>query len=179
MICEKCHANPATVHVQQIINGEKKESFLCQSCAGEADAGVSFGNLFQGFMDAFLKSAAASGGNVAPAHNVDAKCSDCGYTYNDFKKSGKLGCGKCYAAFKRELDQILKNIHGSSLHEGKFPQKSGVEMMQRKTLESLRLSLHKAVQDEEYEKAASLRDQIKEIERNAAVSGGNGTETRG
>jgi len=151
------------VHVQQIINGEKTERYLCQSCAGEADQGISFSNLFQGFMEAFFKSAAISG-SAAAASDVTAQCPDCGFTYNDFKKAGKLGCGGCYQAFKNELDRILKNIQGSNAHEGKFPQKSGVEMMQKKTLENLRLLLKKAILDEEFEKAASLRDQIKEME---------------
>ena len=161
MICEKCHVNPATVHVQQIINGEKKESYLCQSCAGETDQGISFTNIFQGLMDAFLKNAAASGGNVAAAQEIQTKCPDCGFTYNDFKKAGKLGCGGCYAAFSKELDRILKNIQGSNTHEGKFPHKSGVLMMQKRELENLRLLLHKAIQEEEFETAASLRDRIK------------------
>jgi len=163
MICEKCNVNPATVHVQQIINGEKTESYLCQSCAGETDQGVSFGNLFQGFMEAFFKSAAMTDAGAA-APEFTAKCPDCGFTYNDFRKAGKLGCGKCYQTFRPELDRILKNIQGSNTHEGKFPHKSGVEMMQRKTLENLRLLLRKAVSDEEYEEAASLRDRIKEME---------------
>ena len=162
MICEKCNINPATVHVQQIINGEKTERYLCQSCAGDADQGISL-NLFQGFMDAFLKTA-ATGVNVAAQADIDAKCLNCGFTYNDFKKAGKLGCVNCYQAFRNELDRILKNIHGSSIHEGKFPHKSGAVMMQKKALENLRNSLRKAIQNEEYEKAASLRDQIKEME---------------
>jgi len=168
MICEKCKQYPATVHVQQIINGEKRESFLCPNCAGEAEQGVSFGNLFQGLMESFLKNAVITGGGVAIPQEITAKCPACGFTYNDFKKTGKFGCFKCYEVFRKGLDQILKTIQGSNIHEGKFPQKSGAQMMQKRALESLRLSLQKAIQEEEFEKAASLRDQIKEIEGGAA-----------
>ena len=167
MKCEKCHINPATVHVQQIINGEKTDIYLCQSCAGEAsEADISFGSLLQGIMDAVIKSAVIAGGAHPAAAEAELKCPVCGFTGADFKKTGKLGCGNCYAAFRKELGQVLKSIHGNNSHEGKFPHKSGVEMMQRKTLENLRLSLHKAIQEEEYEKAATLRDQIKELEAN-------------
>ena len=165
MMCEKCHANPATVHVQQVINGEKTERYLCQVCAGEtADSGISFGNLLQGFMDALYKSAVISGGGVAETQEINVTCPVCGFNSSHFKKAGKLGCGGCYQAFKKELDRILKSIQGSNVHEGKFPHKSGVEMMQKKTLENLRILLQKAIQEEEFEKAASLRDQIKGME---------------
>jgi len=164
MKCEKCNINPTTVHVQQIINGEKTDKYFCQSCAGEAaDSGISFGNLLQGIMDAVIKSAISGAGNIA-AQDTPVKCPSCGFTGNDFKKTGKLGCGYCYSAFKNELGHVLKSIHGNNVHEGKFPHKSGIEMMQKKTLENLRLSLSKAIQDEEFEKAASLRDKIKEME---------------
>jgi protein arginine kinase activator len=163
MMCEKCNAHPAAVHVQQIINGKKTDSYLCQTCAGEPDSGISLGNLFQDFMDAIFKSAVMSGG-VLITEDVKIKCTQCELSFNDFKKTGKLGCSKCYTAFRKELDQILKNLQRSNTHEGKFPHKSGAVLKQKKTLETLRRDLLKAIDSEEFELAATLRDQIKEIE---------------
>jgi len=173
MICEKCKLNPATVHVQQFINGVKTESFLCQNCAGESEQTLSFDNIFQNLMQMFVKPATATGGGLAAIPDITAQCHACGLSYNDFKKISKFGCSTCYQVFKKPLDQIFRTIQqGRNIHEGKFPQKSGVEMIQKKTIENLRILLIKAVQDEEFEKAAFLRDKIKEMESNVSAAPG-------
>jgi protein arginine kinase activator len=149
--------------MQQIINGQKTEMHLCQDCVEQTEKPLTFDQFFSGLLDFF-------GGmpeSVSPAQNSKeciCKCPRCGLSYEDFKKTGRLGCSDCYQTFQRELESVLKNIQGGNRHEGKYPQKSGVELLNRRKLSRLKLELAKAIEEEQYENAAKLRDQIRELE---------------
>jgi protein arginine kinase activator len=98
------------------------------------------------------------------AEAVAVKCPDCGLTYADFKKIGRLGCGECYAAFRKYLAPLLKRIHGSSQHMGKTPFKAGKATKKKMDMQDLRTKLQRAIEAEEFEEAARIRDQIKELQ---------------
>jgi protein arginine kinase activator len=86
-------------------------------------------------------------------------------TYKDFRNIGRLGCSHCYTAFQDELMPLIENIHGETQHEGKSPRKSTAEVDEKQySLMKLRSDLRQAVSDEQYEKAAELRDQIQALE---------------
>ena len=161
MICEKCLKRQATVHMQQIINGQKTEKHLCQECAGQLDSSLSFEQFLHGLLDVF-------GGmqeNVSRQKTeVKYRCPVCGLAYEDFKRIGKLGCAECYQTFRREMDPIFKNIQGSNRHEGKYPHRAGAGLLNRRKIDKLRLELSKAVEEEQFEDAARLRDQIRALE---------------
>ena len=93
------------------------------------------------------------------------KCPACAFTYNDFKKVGRLGCGECYDAFKKQLTPLLKRIHSADRHVGKVPLTAGKTVKDTRNLQDLRIKMEKAIQFEEFEEAARLRDQIKELEK--------------
>lgn len=162
MLCEKCQQKQATVHMQQILNGEKTEIYLCQECAGQLDMPISFDNFFQGFLDSFISM---PGKNAYEGVHINKKCPACGLGYDGFKKAGRLGCANCYETFSEELDGLLKNVQGSNQHNGKFPRKYGAELLSKRNLDKLKLQLSKAIDNEEYEEAAKLRDRIKEIQK--------------
>jgi len=86
-------------------------------------------------------------------------------TYYDFQKKGRLGCGKCYGTFQKKLAELLKKIHGSDRHVGKTPYKEEKPRKGAEDLERLRGELEELIKKEEFEKAAVLRDRIKELER--------------
>jgi protein arginine kinase activator len=104
------------------------------------------------------------GPTVEPETAISIKCPNCGLTYQNFRKLGRLGCSECYEAFKKELGPLLKRIHGSDRHVGKVPLKGGKTIRDTRTLQDLRIQLEKAIQMEEFEEAAKLRDKIKELE---------------
>ena len=166
MICEKCQQRQATVHMQQTINGWKTETYLCQECASHSDPHISppLEQIFQGLMAAFAAPHIHQQASGDLQARQDYKCPSCGLTYVAFRNAGKIGCAECYVTFRTQMDAILKNIHASAQHQGKFPRKTGQNMMLRRKAEHLRLSLAKAVENEQYEDAARIRDQIKEIE---------------
>jgi len=102
------------------------------------------------------------------------KCVNCGLTYAEFKKIGRLGCGDCYSAFKKYLGPLLKRIHGSNQHVGKNPFKASAKAPKKKIdLAELRFSLQKAIDAENFEEAVKIRDQIKELEKKQAQDSGD------
>jgi protein arginine kinase activator len=161
MLCDICSKNPATVHLTEIIDNQMNELHLCEECAHkksqqmEQQFGLS--DLLAGMAE-FSK---------APKDEESAavKCANCGLSYTDFKKVGRLGCGECYATFKRYLTPLLKRIHGASQHLGKSPLKVTKVLRKKIDLQELRNRLQKAISEEAFEEAAKIRDQIKEWEK--------------
>jgi protein arginine kinase activator len=112
-----------------------------------------------------LAGLADLGAPVKPEVAGAIKCPDCGFTYQDFKKIGRVGCGQCYEAFKKQLTPILKRIHGADRHIGKVPLRAGKTVKETKTIQELQRQMEKAIQTEEFEEAARLRDKIRELEK--------------
>lgn len=104
-------------------------------------------------------------GFISPIQHEELKCPLCGHTYSDFRKSGKLGCGKCYETFSSPLSITLKQIHQNPTHLGKIPKQFDAKMKKKRELDSLKNKLSEAVKAEDYELAAKLHREIKELER--------------
>ncbi len=164
MLCQKCHKNPASVHIKNSINGEYSEISLCRECA-ESEKLNSFWSfpsdkLFSGFFsDSIL------GSDFLPKQKI---CPLCGATRSDLASSGKPGCAKCYEVFADELSGIIRGIHGNTLHSGSRPGKHMEQIEKNRELEELKKEMQSAVDEQDFEKAASLRDRIKEIENGKA-----------
>lgn len=171
MLCDVCNKNPATVHLTEIVDDQTSELHLCEECARQKSSQMEqkFGlsDLLAGMAE-FQKPVADG-----EKEEVKLKCPKCGLTYLDFKKIGRLGCGYCYTAFRKYLGPLLKSIHGSGQHVGKSPLKAAAAAVKapgRKKaapvgLPELRLRLQKAIEAEEFEQAAKLRDQIRDLEK--------------
>ena len=162
MLCDICKKNPATVHLTEIIDEQMNELHLCEDCARHKSAAMEqqFGlsDLLAGMAD-FEKP-------NKDDENVAVKCPNCNLTYADFKKVGRLGCGECYGAFRKYLAPLLKRIHGSKQHVGKSPLKGKTVSKPGKKkvdLGNLKAEMQRAIQREDFEEAARLRDQIKKV----------------
>ena len=92
-------------------------------------------------------------------------CPNCGMSLNDIMNTGRLGCSECYTAFEKELEPTLRRVHGNSEHVGKVPARGGEKVMVKKKIEHLKQQLQQAVAAENYEKAAEIRDTIKDTEK--------------
>ncbi len=172
MLCERCNHNPVTVHMQQDINGEKSEVYLCSECAAEFQMPMTYENLFQGVLSAFFSQQGISDSNLK-IPKVEG-CPSCGLTFKDFQNTGQLGCSSCYTFFQKQLFSLLKNIQGSNTHHGKIPKKAVSEASNRRRIDMLRKLLDEAIAREEYEEAAKIRDTIKEIQNEQSKLAGNG-----
>lgn len=161
MFCEVCGKKEATVHLTEIINDKVTKLNLCEDCA--KDKGTEMEEHF-GLND-LLAGLADLGSTTEPELITKAKCPSCGFTYQDFKKVGRLGCGDCYEAFKKQLGPLLKRIHGSDHHTGKIPLMVGKTVKDTRNLQDLKARMEKAIQTEDFEEAARLRDKIKEMGR--------------
>jgi len=163
MLCDVCSKNEATVHLTEIVNDKMTKLHLCESCAKEKGEEMEehFG------MSDLLAGLADLGASLEPGIGNDAKCLSCGFTYIDFKKAGRLGCGDCYEAFRKQLDPLLKRIHGSNRHIGKVPLMAGNTVKDNKVMQdikALKVRLEKAIAAEEFEEAAKLRDAMRGLE---------------
>ncbi|MBO8141272.1 MAG: UvrB/UvrC motif-containing protein [Firmicutes bacterium] len=172
MLCQACGQAEATVHVTRIVNGEKTESHLCEQCAREQGEAVllepvfSFHKLLGGLLEPEADPAPAEAVGRAPV-----RCPNCGLTFSDFKRLGHLGCSECYETFQKQLEPVLRRIHGSTAHAGKIPARTGGALRRRRELNRLRQELHQAVAKEEYERAAEIRDRIRALERDLRPGG--------
>jgi protein arginine kinase activator len=159
MECEHCGEAPATVHQITINNGfDVQYKHLCEKCANELENGK--------------KKDTSSGkvpGLIASMFDEQEtmQCSQCGLTFDEFSDSGRLGCANCYSAFSKRLEPLIKRIHGSSSHEDDSSESKelGKLSMARK-IQILEKELEKQIKEENYEKAAVLRDRIAELKEN-------------
>lgn len=161
MVCDVCKKKDATVHLTEIVNEKVTKLHLCEDCAkakgAEMEEHFGLSDLLAGLADL--------GANVEDAAAEKVVCKSCGFTFQDFKKVGRLGCSICYDSFKKQLTPLLKRIHGADRHVGKVPLMAGKTPKDTKTLQELKMQMEQAIQSEEFEEAARLRDQIKDFER--------------
>lgn len=161
MLCNECGKNEARVHVTHIINGKKSESHLCEECAKKnqtfLNSSFSMENLFSEMLNNAFNTT-----TYIPSKG----CLKCGMTFDEFRNTGKFGCSDCIGTFKNRLMPVVKNIQGYDAHTGKIPKRAGGSYKIQKDIEKLKIELKQAVEGEEYEKAAKLRDKIRELEGN-------------
>ena len=159
MLCSICKEKPATVHLTQIVGDKMQKLDLCEDCAkakGVNDpSGFALADLMLG-LGASQEIEQAGGG-------VELKCPRCGFSQADFKKSGRLGCPECYGTFAEALEGLLKTMHKGTRHEGKVPESLRATREQSDRLRLLQKKLARAIEQEKFEEAAQLRDQIKQL----------------
>ncbi|MFH1857601.1 MAG: UvrB/UvrC motif-containing protein [Candidatus Omnitrophota bacterium] len=182
MLCDICKTNQATVHLTEIVDEEMTELHLCEGCARKKSASMEqhFG------LSDLLAGLADLGAQLGEEAEAQIVCSNCGMTYDDFKRIGRLGCSNCYEAFRKSLTTLLKRIQDSGQHIGKTPKgkrvrpasappaaqaapqtppRAPAKERPKSELEILQEKLRKAIQEEAFEEAAKLRDKIRAFEK--------------
>lgn len=158
MLCCICKEKEATVHLTQISGDKMQKVDLCEECAkikGVNDpTGFSLADLLLG-LGASQEIEQAGGG-------AEIKCARCGFSQADFKKAGRLGCSECYQTFSEALEGLLKTMHKGTRHVGKVPETLRQTRDLSDRLKSLQKKLIKAIEEEDFEAAAALRDEIKQ-----------------
>ncbi len=166
MDCENCGAAPAVIHLTQVVNNQMSSLHLCEECAAakgletpDAPAGSAFA------LQEFLADMGGAPTTPRSEPTVEEKCGFCGLTFKRFRALGRLGCPHCYVAFEGHLRQLLGRIHNSTQHVGKvyLPPDPTASQLERR-LEGLRGQLRRAVDAEDFERAAGLRDEIRQLE---------------
>jgi protein arginine kinase activator len=157
MKCQKCH-NPATLHITEVLGeGQFEELHLCEQCANKY--------LYEPQQKAGKAGAAEMLGEGEETAALNQReCPHCGIKFVEFRNTGRLGCPHDYQEFREELTPLLENIHGEVRHVGKTPRRLPQSKQTQSELMQLRNRLKQAINKEDYEEAARLRDRIKTLE---------------
>jgi Uncharacterized protein with conserved CXXC pairs len=170
MICGECGKNEAVFHYKANHNGVVTEKHLCAQCADKS------GLMSQGLLGAGMFSGLANGmlgellggmiGNTGSGTVIKeaAVCPFCGMRIDELMQNGKAGCAKCYKTFRGALSPTIHKIHGNTEHTGKVPEGSHQYIKEQSKLADLKKGLQEAIDKQEYEEAAKIRDEIRAME---------------
>lgn len=167
MLCQNCKKSEATTHIKRVINGEATQTHLCSACAqnlGYSDIFDDFSLNLPGIFSSFFGDTAFALGES----RLD-RCEKCGNSFDDIIKSGKVGCADCYEKFYSKLLPSIQRIHGKAKHSGKVPvmtEKEAPEVTEKTAEEKiadLQNLMQKAIDEQNFEQAAILRDEIKKM----------------
>ena len=167
MMCEQCHIRPGTIRLQVITEGQAVERTLCHECGQKQIAALQSAPGLQSpapmtHLGGIL-SFSPKPGTLVPGPTV---CPCCGYSLQQFHQTSMLGCPDCYQSFAPQLHMVLRRVQGGSVHhDGKIPARAGDGLRLHREIEHLRQELARAVNDERFEDAATLRDQVRDLER--------------
>ena len=162
MLCQNCKKNEANMHMKRIINGSATEVHLCSDCARSLGYGDSFTGFGLGFSDLFSDLLGRTEKSISGSSVL--RCSLCGKSFTDIAESGRVGCAECYVTFYDKLLPTLRKIHGKTTHQGKAPLNFTEANRENKVdVNELKLKLKSAIEREDFELAAKLRDEINEI----------------
>lgn len=166
MLCEDCKKNEACVHFTRLSPEGRMEKKLCMECAAKYGGIIpppdTQENALGGLMEEIFQKTPKEA-EVESAAGLS--CPRCSMTYDDFAKNGQMGCSVCYETFSDQLLPLIARIHGSGSHLGKVPRRAGGDLGLSRALSLMKERLSVAVKSEEYEEAARLRDEIREMER--------------
>lgn len=156
MLCEECNQNQATVVVTVMTGNGTTTRHLCKECVEKMESSIAKGD-----MSSFLSSLL----NLLSKETKEEtlKCDACGLTYDEFLKTGKLGCTQCYKVFAEQLKPLLLRVHGRNQHAGRVPENRREERELEQQILVLKTRMEEAVTAENFEEAATLRDEIKAL----------------
>lgn len=167
MVCNACGQNEATIHLTEIMNNQIMEVHLCESCAEQKGSDFKthfdFNKLLASLSDIGLAGRTETGEQLA--------CKSCSMSYEEFGRTGRLGCADCYRAFELVLTPLLKRVQRDLHHVGKVPAKATGEIKWSVELRDLHEQLKRSVEAETFEEAAKIRDRIHQLEERIKKSG--------
>ena len=172
MLCEKCKKRTATVFYNENINGKTQSYSLCGDCAAKLREQGDLQDITS-MMDSFAAPFSALqtdlfggffGMPMMKAVSAEKKCPSCGCRYSDISKSGRVGCPICYDTFAEELSRTIQSVHGTTAHTGSVPSRHRALQARAEKMKALKQEIQEAIEKEDYESAARLRDEIRKLE---------------
>ena len=172
MLCEKCKKRTATVFYNENINGKARSCSLCGDCAAklrESGELQDITSMMGSFADPFASLQSDFFGGffgIPKAHAISSekRCPTCGSSYASIAESGRVGCPACYEIFRDELSRMIRSVHGTTTHTGAVPSRHRAKRERAERIEGLKRELQSAIQNEDFERAASLRDEVRRLQ---------------
>lgn len=174
MICQDCKKRESQVSLTQIINNVKTSLSLCKECAAARGFHSPLDNVPFPLAEILSGMSTSVHEAIVKSKNSGVKCPDCGLSFEEFTQQGRFGCGRCYSTFRSDLEPIMRKIHGASLHRGNTPGgfkegSSDTTPLPIKEEERLETGLTKAIEAEDFERAAEIRDKLKALREKLVV----------
>ena len=161
MVCDNCHERDAVVNLTTIENNAVRQLHLCEQCAAERGVETTVATPKHPLGE-FLQAVQQQSG---PASADAGKCAFCGLTMKDFRATGRMGCARCYSTFEASMRELLRRVHGSPRHIGRPYRAPKDDVLEKASvLGELRDKLRRAIDQEQFEVAAQLRDRIRVLE---------------
>lgn len=161
MVCDVCKEADSVIELTQIEGTGVRLLHLCERCAAERGVETSASAPKPQISD-FLQSVHQA---MQATQGDAARCAFCSSTFRDFRSTGRLGCAHCYDAFEKSMRDLLRRVHGSSQHIGRrYEPHTGGELEDGGTLNELRDRLKRAIDSEQFELAADIRDRLRGME---------------
>ena len=167
-LCEECGVNEACYTISVMMGGQITQRHLCADCMAKMNMNLAAGNV-KHLLSAIMSAISGSVEEAAASATEEAEeaaaivCERCGTSLSQFTKSGKLGCPNCYQAFREQLTPMLQQIHGRVQHAGRKPLDDEAAQRRRAVYDRLSRQLEQAVAMEDFETAAVLRDQLRQL----------------
>jgi len=162
MLCQKCHKNLATARYAEVVDGKVTDVHLCAACLRklQEEAGTGFE------LSGPTPTARFPARPPRPRRRskVRRTCRSCGTELARVQDSAQVGCITCYDVFARDIEAMLTTLHGAVRHRGKAPHVDDARTRLRADLQDKRALLRMALETEDYEDAAALRDGIRRME---------------
>ena len=161
MLCDNCKERDAVVQLTQVGSTGVTQLHLCEKCAAEKGVETTI-TMPKHPLGDFLQAVQQQ---MPSSQTGAARCTYCAMTLQEFRASGRLGCARCYTAFEPSLRELLRRVHGSARHTGRRYEPPEPALLERSTtLAELKDRLRRAIESEQFELAATLRDQIRVLE---------------
>lgn len=167
MLCEECGKNQATVSITVTTGNSTSTRRLCPECMKKMEL-----NLAKGDIQSFLSSVLSVLGSEKKSDQPSVVCSGCGLSYSEYEHTGRLGCAQCYRDFSAMLKPSLQKIHGRTQHAGRSPKAfvPDPQAQRDQRAAELRRLMDEAVAEENFEEAARIRDELRELTQRQEVS---------
>ncbi len=167
MKCDHCDGIPVVTEVV-VKDGKKVEHHLCEKCAAQMGITPQSHAPINELISKFVTSHGSAASKQA--QSAARRCEGCGLTFGEFRKSGLMGCARCYEAFETQIGPLIERAHeGGTHHIGKIPRRAGASTERQERIGILRKQLSDAIESEQYERAAVLRDQIRRFEEGEEI----------
>ena len=171
MICGDCAERDVTIRYTEMVDGELTTWQLCEECARARGVGSGLSSMAGPLVNILMGLLEEASATDAGRDHTGPVCPRCGLSFPEFRTTGRLGCGVCYESFADELKPLLRRVHGSTGHVGKYPAELSDALTSRTELRRLQTDLASAIRREDYERAAELRDLIRAREKGSVGAG--------